>query len=155
MSDAESKKDATRKDAALEVTMPSDLAGSHALIEQLACTVDSQTDTIEQQIVAAAFHRHLLRVVHEFDAFIYGALQFNGARRYLIRASAVDDDNVFTTGQAFGHTTGIHGDVAAADHDHRIRELRAFAGIDPAQEADTVDHAFVIFTRDSHWLAPP
>ena len=48
MSDAESKKDATRKDAALEVTLPSDLAGSHALIEQLACTVDSQTDTIEQ-----------------------------------------------------------------------------------------------------------
>ena len=48
MSDAASKKDATRKDAALEVTLPSDLAGSHALIEQLACTVDSQTDTIEQ-----------------------------------------------------------------------------------------------------------
>ncbi len=46
MSDAASKKDAARKDAALEVPLPTDLAGSHALIEQLACTVDSQTDTI-------------------------------------------------------------------------------------------------------------
>ena len=49
MSDAASKKDATRKDAALEVTLPTDLAGSHALIEQLACTVDSQHNTIDSQ----------------------------------------------------------------------------------------------------------
>ena len=48
MSDAESKKAATRKDAALKFTMPVDLAGCKALIEQLACTVDSQTGTIEQ-----------------------------------------------------------------------------------------------------------
>jgi len=40
--------DAAGKDAALKITMPEDLAGSHALIEQLACTVDSQTCTIEQ-----------------------------------------------------------------------------------------------------------
>jgi len=44
VSDGANKKDAARKDAALEVTLPTDLAGSHALIEQLACTVDSQTD---------------------------------------------------------------------------------------------------------------
>lgn len=48
MSEATSPKDATRKDAALSLTMPVDLAGSHALIEQLTCTVQSQTDTIEQ-----------------------------------------------------------------------------------------------------------
>ena len=48
MSDAESKKDATREDAALKITMPADLAGCKALIEQLAGTIDSQTGTIEQ-----------------------------------------------------------------------------------------------------------
>jgi hypothetical protein len=40
--------DAARKDAAPRITFPKDLVGSHALIEQLACTVHSQTDTIEQ-----------------------------------------------------------------------------------------------------------
>ena len=48
VSDTASKKDATRKDAALKFTMPGDMSGRKALIEQLACTVDSQTDTIEQ-----------------------------------------------------------------------------------------------------------
>jgi transposase len=48
MSEATQPKDATRKDAALSITMPADLAGSHALIEQLSCTVQSQTGTIEQ-----------------------------------------------------------------------------------------------------------
>jgi len=41
--------DAARKDAAIRITFPKDLVGSHALIEQLACTVDSQTGTIEQR----------------------------------------------------------------------------------------------------------
>ncbi len=49
MSDAASKKDATRKDAALEITMPGDMSGRKALIEQLACTVDSQHNTIDSQ----------------------------------------------------------------------------------------------------------
>jgi transposase len=39
---------AAGKDAALKIAMPVELAGCHALIEQLACTVDSQTSTIEQ-----------------------------------------------------------------------------------------------------------
>ena len=40
--------DAARKDAAPKITMPADLAGCHALIEQLACTIHSQTGAIEQ-----------------------------------------------------------------------------------------------------------
>ena len=36
VSDAGNTKDATRKDAALQITMPADLSGCHALIEQLA-----------------------------------------------------------------------------------------------------------------------
>jgi transposase len=49
MSDAASQKDAARKDAALKLTMPADLAGCRALIEQLTCTVDSQHHTIDAQ----------------------------------------------------------------------------------------------------------
>jgi len=67
VSDAAGKKDATRKDAALEVTMPGDLAGSHALIEQLVCTVDSQTHTIdelrrEKQEIELAFAEYVQRL---------------------------------------------------------------------------------------------
>jgi transposase len=59
--------DAAGKDAALKITMPADLAGSHALIEQLACTVDSQTHTIEQlrrekQEVEVAFAEYIERL---------------------------------------------------------------------------------------------
>jgi len=60
MSDAASKKDATRKDAALEVTLPTDLAGSHALIEQLACTVDELRR--EKQKIELAFAEYVQRV---------------------------------------------------------------------------------------------
>jgi len=41
--------DGARKDATLRITFPKDLSGSHALIEQLARTVDSQHNTIDSQ----------------------------------------------------------------------------------------------------------
>ena len=50
MSGARRKKDATRKNTALKFTMPVDLAGCQALIEQFACTIDSQHNTIDSQI---------------------------------------------------------------------------------------------------------
>lgn len=50
MSGAARKKDATRKDAALRIMMPSDLSGCHALIEQLTCTVQSQTTRIDELV---------------------------------------------------------------------------------------------------------
>jgi hypothetical protein len=69
MSDAASKKDATRNDPALGITFPTDLTGSHALIEQLSCTVDSQHNTIEQlrrekqetELAFAAFIQRVFR----------------------------------------------------------------------------------------------
>jgi transposase len=60
MSDAASKKDATRTDAALEATLPTDLAGSHALIKQLACTVDELRR--EKQEIELAFAEYVQRV---------------------------------------------------------------------------------------------
>ena len=66
--------DAAGKDATLKITMPGDLAGSHALIEQLACavgsqhnTIDSQAQTIEQlrrekQEVEVAFAEYIERL---------------------------------------------------------------------------------------------
>ncbi len=78
MNDGASKKDAARKDAALKITIPADLAGCHTLIEQLACTVDSQTDTIEQlhrekeelklalvELLQRAFRRHSERYIND------------------------------------------------------------------------------------------
>ncbi len=50
MNRAGRKKDSARKDAALSITMPTNLAACQALIEQLACTVDSQTNAIEELI---------------------------------------------------------------------------------------------------------
>lgn len=67
MSEAAKNKNAPRKDAALPITMPGDLAACHALIEQLACTIDSQTQTIEQlrrekQEIELAFAEYMQRV---------------------------------------------------------------------------------------------
>jgi len=44
--------DPAGKEAALKITMPVDLTGCHALIEQLSCTVDSQHRTIDSQTYA-------------------------------------------------------------------------------------------------------
>ena len=41
--------DTAGRGAAYRITMPADLADCHALIEQLACTVDSQHNTIHSQ----------------------------------------------------------------------------------------------------------
>ena len=49
MSHAANNKDAARKDAALSITIPTNLSACQALIEQLACTVDSQHNTIHSQ----------------------------------------------------------------------------------------------------------
>ena len=67
MSEAAKEKGAPRKDAALPITMPGDLPGCQALIEQLACTVDSQTQTIaqlrrEKQEIELAFAEYMRRV---------------------------------------------------------------------------------------------
>lgn len=48
VSDATRQQDTAGMDATPEIIIPDDLAGCHALIEQLTCTVHSQTDTIEQ-----------------------------------------------------------------------------------------------------------
>jgi len=51
---------ANSKDAALKITMPVDLAGCHALIEQLARTVDSQHNTIHSQNHTIDAHSHTI-----------------------------------------------------------------------------------------------
>lgn len=49
VSDAANHKDAARKDAALRLTIPADLVGCHALIEQLTQTVDSLHSAVDSQ----------------------------------------------------------------------------------------------------------
>ena len=71
MSDAEGKKDATRKDAALKITMPADLAGCHAVIEQLTCTVDELRREKEElklafvELLQRAFRRRSERYIND------------------------------------------------------------------------------------------
>ncbi len=71
MSDAVSKeaarKDSTRKDAAIKITMPTNLTACRALIEQLACTVDSlsnanETLRQEKQEIELAFNLWMHRL---------------------------------------------------------------------------------------------
>jgi transposase len=71
MSDAASQKDAARKDAALKITMPADLAGCQALIEQLACTIDElrrEKQEIElafAELMQRAFRNRSERYLHD------------------------------------------------------------------------------------------
>jgi transposase len=51
---------ANSKDAGLKITIPADLAGCHALIEQLAQTVDSQHNTIHSQNRTIDAHSHTI-----------------------------------------------------------------------------------------------
>jgi transposase len=64
MSDGGHGKNATGEDAVLNITMPADLAGCHALIEQLACTVQSQGNTIKQM------HRDMEEIGRKYAALI-------------------------------------------------------------------------------------
>ncbi|MFQ5464025.1 MAG: IS66 family transposase [Phycisphaerae bacterium] len=61
------RKDAAREDAALQITIPTNLAACQALIEQLACTVDSQTNAIEtlrqeKEAIELAFNLWMHRI---------------------------------------------------------------------------------------------
>ncbi len=67
MNHAGRKKDSSRKDAAIKITMPTNLTACRALIEQLACTVDSQTNAIEtlrqeKQEIELAFNLWMHRI---------------------------------------------------------------------------------------------
>ena len=75
--------DAAGKDAALKITMPGDLAGSHALIEQLACAVDSQHNTIDSQAqTIEQLRREKQEVEVAFAEYIEGLFR-KRSERYL------------------------------------------------------------------------
>ena len=73
----------------------------------------------------------------------------------LLRPAAVDDLHFFHARHAQCRAAGVHGDVAAAHHDHLFRQRRALAGIDAAQEAHAVDDILVGLAGNAHGLAPP
>ena len=67
MDKARRKNDSARKGAALSITMPTNLTACQALIEQLACTVDSQTNAIEtlrqeKEAIELAFNMWMHRI---------------------------------------------------------------------------------------------
>ena len=56
---ARNDKDAARKDAALSITIPTNLTACQALIEQLACTVDSLTHALEKLLLRPLIVGHV------------------------------------------------------------------------------------------------
>ena len=67
----------------------------------------------------------------------------------LAGAAAVDDLDVLAAGQALRDPAGIHRDIAAADHHHRLRHLGALARVHPAQEPHSVDDPLVLLSPGS------
>ena len=71
VSDAGTNEEATRKDAALRITMPADLFGCHALIEQLTCTVDELRRAKQEleltcaELMQRAFRNRSERYLHD------------------------------------------------------------------------------------------
>ena len=66
----------------------------------------------------------------------------------LAGAAAVDDLDVLAAGQALRDPAGIHRDIAATDHHHRLRHLGALARVHPAQEPHSVDDPLVLLVPD-------
>ena len=134
------------------------LAAGHVLgpaAAVLAGLAQPGLDAAQREAVALGDDRDRLGVVDDLDFLGDGALELVLARRDLLGAAAIEDLDPLVAGQPAGDAAGIHGDVAAADHEHRLRHRRPLAAIHPAQEADAVDHPGIVVARDAHGLAPP
>ena len=80
-------------------------------------------------------------------------MQFLAPRRHRVVVAAVDHLDVFDPRQAFGRAAGVHGDVAAADHEHGLGQRRARAVVDLVEETHAVAHEGFGFVGDPHRLA--
>ncbi len=76
MSDAAKRQDAARQEGALQITIPADLVGCQALIEQLVCTVTTQANTIDE------LHRRKQELELAFAELMQRAFR-NRSERYL------------------------------------------------------------------------
>ena len=110
---------------------------------------------LERELVAARDHCNLLGVVEELDVLLDRMVELDLAGWNLAGAAAIDDLDVLAAGQALRDPAGIHRDVAATDHHHRLRHLGALARVHSAQEPHSVDDPLVLLSRNPHRLAPP
>ncbi len=112
MSRAANKKDATPEKAPLSIAIPTNLAGCHALIEQLACAVNSQTDTIEQ------LRQENKELEASFAEFIQRAFR-NRSERYIdcpdqLRLDLGDTDDAADAAEGLAQATAEAGLVVQA-----------------------------------------
>ena len=113
------------------------------------------SNAAQREPVALLHDLGLLGVVDELDPLLDRALELDLAGRDLGRAAPVDHLDVLAAGQPLGDAAGIHGDIAAAHHHHRLRHLGPGALVHVAQELHAIDHAGVVLPRNAHVLAPP
>ena len=109
----------------------------------------------QREPVAGRHDRRLLGVVDELDPLLDRALQLDPARRDLRRTAPVDHLHVAAARQPLRDAAGVHGDIAAAHHRHRLRHLRPRALVHVAQELHAVDHTGAVLARNAHLPAPP
>jgi len=121
MSHAKDKKDESRKDAALSITIPTNLSACHALIEQLACTVDSQTHVIE------TLRQEKQEIELAFTVWMH-RLFAKRSERYLddpnqLKLDLGDDDNATDAAEGLAQAVEESGRPVKA-HVRRVRKLR-------------------------------
>ena len=94
-----------------------------------------------------------LGVIDNLDTLVDRALQFLASRRHRLVVTPVNDLDVLDAGQPFGDATGVHRDVAAADHQHGFRQGRPSAGVDVVEETHPVLDEGLGLARNPHRLA--
>ena len=135
------------------------LAAGHR--ERLSPTVlprfpEGGGDTAQAEApLCSGFDSDRLGVVDELDALLQGPIELDTPSRYLLRAAAVDDSDLFAAGKAPGDPTRVHGHIPATDDDDGFGKRRALSGVDSAQETHPVHDLRVVLARDVHGLAPP
>ena len=97
--------------------------------------------------------RDRLPVIDNLDALFHGAVQFLAPRRHRLVVAAVNDLDVVHARQPLGHATGVHRNIAAADHQHGLRQRRSRAAVDLVEKADAVTHEGFGFAGNPHRLA--
>ena len=69
-------------------------------------------------------------VVNELNALLGGLMQFYFPRWNILRAAAVHYFDALTTRQPFSRPAGIHGHIAAANHNHGFWQAWTLTAVD-------------------------
>ena len=91
----------------------------------------------------------------EDDSFFEGLGRFPGVRRHLLAALQTGQVHRLHARQAQGAAGGVHGDVAAADHQHVGADGRRLAAVDLVQKLQAGPHARGVLSGNAQLAADP